>query len=170
VNEETSEEADIEPRNELAGAATESPSKSHNDVNCVVELAGVLVPTIDQERRASLSLDVLGVLQGAPWQLRDGPRTRNVGTVELHAEAILLRVGGVPNIVSNEEGSEEENIVDRRVLGVSGAVAENEDRLSGVDERNAGHVPEDEHPAPLLMEDVPGGGDAVLTLHDGVGV
>ena len=41
------------------------------------------------------SLDVLGVVQGAPWQLREGlPVSRD--TLSLHLEATLLRHGGVP--------------------------------------------------------------------------
>ncbi len=51
----------------------------------------VPVPAVGQQNAAALGLEVPGVLQRAPGQLREG-HPRNVGALELHAETVLLWV------------------------------------------------------------------------------
>ncbi len=76
--EERTEEEHVEPRDEVAEAARGSPGGSHDDVHGVVDLARILVPAVDEEGGTGSGGDVLGVLQSAPRQLREGPRTRDV--------------------------------------------------------------------------------------------
>lgn len=126
-------------------------------------LASHLVPTVAQNGVARITLDADGVLNLLPGKLGECLALDLVASA-LGAEELGLAVARVPNPVHEEVGGEEEDegkagvrVHGRVVVGkVDGAVA--------VREGHTGHVPEDEHEAPLFVEDVPGrGGSATCT-------
>jgi len=150
-------------------ATRETPTESLNNINGVVELTSIFEPAVDKERGTSLCHNVLGVAESTELEVGKSPRTIDVGTVEYHAETVLLTVSSVKNVVSSEVNDSKDDIVSKGELLVQ-RVVESVDGLSGVDKSDTGKVPEGKHPTPLLVEDVPRGGNAIFTLHDSVGV
>ena len=73
--------------------------------------------------------------------------------------------------LTNDQESEVEVDQIRRIGGINaGLVLQDVERLVAVEERHTADVPEVQHPAEVLVEHVPGAGNAVLTLGGGVGV
>ena len=170
VGDHGGEEGGIEPRKGAAEAGDEGPAHGEPHVGRVVQLAAVAVPAIGEEVIAAGHADDARVgPDAAPGQLGEGG-AGGLGAALGGAEAVLLGAARVPDPVGEEVGGEEEGeegarpaVGQRRVVGqVDGRVA--------VGQRHAGHVPEDEHEAPLLVEHVPGGGDHLLALAARVGV
>lgn len=154
VNDHTSEEDRVEPRERRIKAGDQTPRDSKEQIAGVVDLAGLAIPAIGQ--------NLVSVLGG------DGPRVGDAAVLEvgesgtlvyhatlLLAELVLLAVGGVPDVVHPEVGGRQEDdkpcwpcVLRRVVVGnVESAVA--------VGEGHTCHVPEDEHEAKLLIVHVP---------------
>jgi len=68
------------------------------------------------------------------------------------------------HIVGREQGAVERNIADGRELILGGVVRGHVDVRVAVGEGHAGKVPENDHEAPLLVEDIPGLRNALLGL------
>ena len=126
----TGEEHGVEPREGTVKPSDETPGIGEEEVASVVDLSGVAVPSISQNRIASLGLDYARILNSLPGELRKGLPLQQRATL-LGAEAVLLRVGRVPDPVYEEVGDEENGheirvpaVGRRRVVGkVQGAVA-----------------------------------------------
>lgn len=163
------EEDRVEPREGRVEASDQTPAESKVHVASVVNLASVLIPTIAEKSVASVGLDLLGVLDSLPGELRESLAV-HLEAALLGTEHVLLRVAGIPDPVGEEVASKEP---DKNGPGVSvnlGVVVGKEDGAVAVRQRHTSHVPEDEHETPLLVVHVPGNGDHLLTLAAGVGV
>jgi hypothetical protein len=109
--EDGNEEDGIEIRDGRAAALTQTPGQAHNPVCNIVGLARIRPPAINEQtvsgrhvrnrRKLDIenspvsSLDVLGVVKCAPWQLREGLAVRS-DTLSLHLEATLLGHRSIP--------------------------------------------------------------------------
>lgn len=167
-NHETKEDR-VEPREGRVEAGDHTPAESKVHVASVVDLASILVPTITEEGVTSVGLDLLGVLDGLPGELREGLAVELVTTL-LSAEHVLLRVTSVPHPVGEEVAGEEPDKNGPGVRVNLGIVVGKEDGAVAVRQRHTSQVPEDEHETPLLVVHVPSGGNHLLTLAAGVGI
>ena len=102
------EEQRVKPRERTTEARDEAPRQCKEQITRIVNLACVTVPPISQDLVAVLGLDGAGVLDGLPWELGEGFALDDCAA-GLGAETVLLRVGGVPDPVHEEVGSEEED-------------------------------------------------------------
>ena len=110
--------------------------------------------------------DLLGIsLHHTVCKLRKSPAF-DIGPVALHAVAVALALDCVPEVVCGEEEKEEGDNGPGRNGDGGGLMSGDEPRLETIDIRHTGTVPEDEHPAPLLVEDVPRGGHALFSLNE----
>jgi hypothetical protein len=166
VHDHAGEEGDVEVGQEGAEPAGQAPGGGHDDVAGVLHLAREGVPAAD-EQVALGGLDVGdGLLQDGPGNLRKAHRAA-------HADFAggLLAVGRVEHVVADQQ---EDEVGVNQVLGIGRGngllVAQDVERLEAVQEGYAADVPEVEHPPEVLVEHVPGAGDAVLALGGGVGV
>lgn len=146
----------------------QAPGDGEPYVCSVVNLARQTVPAIDEDSALG-SLYGLGIVDRLPGNLGEGVASHHLSA--LHGtEAILLAVAAIPDPVPEEVGSEhgyKERLVPA-VLG--GGVVGQVDGAMAVGQGNTSKVPEDEHEPPLLVVDVPGGDDELLTFGTGIGV
>ena len=119
-----------------------------------MDLASIPVPSVNKNGIARRSRESLGVVDGLPGNLGEGPAPDNLAA--LHGpEPVLLAVAAVPDPVKEEvrdekrgKGDSVPSVLRRVVVGkVDGAVA--------VRKRDTGQIPEDEHESPLLVVHVP---------------
>jgi hypothetical protein len=144
----------VEPREWAVESGDEAPGIGEEEVACIVDLAGISVPSVSQDRVTCLGLDYARVLNSLPWELREGLPLQKSTTL-LGAEAVLLGIGGVPDPVYKQVGDKENSheirvpaICGWRVVGkVQGAVA--------VAQGDSSQVPENQHKAPFLIVHVP---------------
>lgn len=87
-------------------AADETPSNHSDSIDSVVNLASIAVPSRGEEGAAVLAADEGGVVDSLPWELGEGFAEDESSLLHL-AEAILLAVAGVEDVVAAEEGDEE---------------------------------------------------------------
>lgn len=169
MRDHAAEEEGVEPGEGALETGDQAPADGEEGVAGVVDLARLAVPAVDEEAVARRSGDLARVLDGLPGHLREGVALGE--GAPLHGpETVLLTVAAVPDpvheqvrdIEAGEEGAVPAVLLGRVVGQVDDAVA--------VRQRHAGHVPEDEHEAPLLVVHVPGGDDELLALGAGVGV
>mmetsp|Transcript_20786 Transcript_20786/g.70756 ORF Transcript_20786/g.70756 Transcript_20786/m.70756 type:complete len:499 (+) Transcript_20786:1301-2797(+) len=169
VDDHPREEDEVPVGHERPEAADEAPRERHYDVARVVRLAHVPIPAVHEQLAAPRGVDALGVvLQRAPRQLRERPPLHE-SAGELHAEVVLLRVGGVPQVVGENQEDVHKGgvcrvVLERVALSPRHGVAQQVQGGGAVRDRHAAHVPEYEHPPPLLVEDVPRGWHAVVSL------
>lgn len=64
-----SEEDGIEPWERTIESSDQTPAEGEVKVGGVVDLSGVLEPTVDHERVTRLGPDDFGVLDSLPWEL-----------------------------------------------------------------------------------------------------
>ncbi len=166
VSDHAHEKERIEIGKRSAKSTTESPGEGHDGVGRVVDFASIAIPTIDEKRISTSCLDHFRILEGTPGKLGEGFALHK-GAAKLHAEAVFLTVGCVPNIVGKEKGSKEE---DEKGSGVLGIVFEDVERLKAIDKRYADIVPKDEHPAEFFIENIPSRRNAFFSFHTGVGI
>mmetsp|Transcript_10566 Transcript_10566/g.43690 ORF Transcript_10566/g.43690 Transcript_10566/m.43690 type:complete len:280 (-) Transcript_10566:980-1819(-) len=161
----------VEVRQDVAKATCEAPDERHDDVARVVHLPCICVPAADEKLRACIAgrNDDHGILQRAPRKLWERPLSGGVRAAELGFEAVLLAVAGVPHVVRDQEHRGQDCGVGMAVLLLA-QLSQDIVWLVRVHQRDASGVPEDEHPTPFLVEDIPCSGDALLTLDAGVGV
>mmetsp|Transcript_6660 Transcript_6660/g.21020 ORF Transcript_6660/g.21020 Transcript_6660/m.21020 type:complete len:299 (+) Transcript_6660:1850-2746(+) len=164
VHQVRKEEGKVYERHPRAEPADEAPAERHGEVGRVMRLACVRPPATDEQLGASVRCHVLRVFERLPRELRQRPRPLDVRARLLHPEVVLLRVGRIPDVIGRAQDHVERDRVPARVLDRPGDLCEI-DRLEAVDERHARKVPEDEHPAVLLVKDVPCRRDALLALH-----
>jgi len=162
------EEDGQEPGDRAFEATDQTPTQKLAEVGGIVDLAGETVPTAGQEC-TGFALDESGVLDRLPRELREGLALDH-GASLLLAETVLLAIAGVEDVVCCEEHDEEGDVGLRRPLvDVGGGAHQVEDAMA-VRQGDTGHVPEDQHEAPLLVAHVPGGDDELLALTAGIGV
>lgn len=163
------EEDGVEPREGAAEARDEAPADGEEGIAGVVQLAGLAVPAIDEEAVPRGGGDLARVLDGLPGDL--GERVAlGVGAALHGPEAVLLAVAAVPDPVDEEVRdvqADQEGAIPAVLVG--GVVGEVDDAVA-VGERDARHVPEDEHEPPFLVVHVPGRDDELLALAARVGV
>ncbi len=171
VDEHEEVECPVQERQEVAEAARRAPNESLDRVGGVVDLARLADPAVDEDFLAAGALDRLGVLEDAAGEVGQRLAANDLvgDSVAHHAEAVLLADGGVEDVVGEAEDGDEqvEEVVGE--LG-GGADLDDEERLDAVEDGDAGEVPEDEHPAELLVVDVPARRHALLALLARVGV
>ena len=156
VGDHAAEEDGIEPGEGALEACDEAPADGEEGVACVVHLAREAVPAVNEDNVAVGRGDGLGVLNRLPRHLREGAAPDDLAALRL-PEAILLAVARVPNPV-DEEVADVEGRQRISVPVVFGRVVRGEvDGAVAVRERDAGHVPEDEHKAPFLVVHIPVG-------------
>lgn len=158
-----------EPGEEGVEATDEAPRARLDPVGSVVDLSGVSVPTVSQERRAVLALDVFWVLQDLVWQkwerLSDG-----LVTCHDFSERVLLAICRVEEVVGGKEQCVAERQVCCRPVVLSWLVVVEIEGALAVAERHARDVPEDQHEAELLVGHVPRWDNQLLPLGARVGV
>jgi hypothetical protein len=155
VDDHAGEEQRVEPRKWAAEPSDETPGISKEEVAGIVDLPGVTVPPVGENRVSSLGLDDAGVLNRLPGELRERLPFEQQATL-LDAEAVLLRVGSVPYPVYKKVRNKERGHK-VRVPAVGGrwVVGKVQDAVA-VAQRHASQVPEDQHKAPFLIVHVPG--------------
>lgn len=169
VRDHAAEEDGVEPGEGAAEPRDQAPADGEEGIAGVVQLAGLAVPAVDEEAVPRGGGDLARVLDGLPRDL--GERVAlGVGAALHGPEAVLLAVAAVPDPVDEEvrdvQAGQEGAVPAVLVGGVVGQV----DDAVAVGERDARHVPEDEHEPPLLVVHVPGRDDQLLALAARVGV
>lgn len=168
VRNHAAEEDWVEPGEGTFEASDESPRHREPDIRGVVNLACKTVPAINKDGTSG-RLDDLGIVDGLPRNLREGPAVHDLATLR-STEAVLLRVAAVPDPVPEEVGAEERSqsppVPTVGVWVVIGKV----DRAVAVGQRNTSKVPKNEHETPFLIVHVPGGEDEFLGLAAGIGI
>lgn len=156
MDDHAGEEDGVEPRERAIEAGDQAPGNGEVGITGVVDLASVAVPSIDEDRVSRFSLDGAGVLDCLPWELGEG-LSLGEGSTFLGTEAILLRVGGVPDPVHEEVGSEKSN----QKWGSEGVAVEiiqvvcHIQSAVTVSKRYTSQVPENQHEAPFLVVHIP---------------
>lgn len=119
-----------------------------------MDLPRLPIPPIAQDAVPPLGRDTLGVVNLAVLEVGEG-KTLVDDAAFLLAELVLLRVGGVPDVVGAGVGDDEgdDDVGGEGVLG--GVVESDVEGAVAVGEGHAGHVPEDEHEAEFLVVHVP---------------
>lgn len=154
VHNHTRKEERVKPWEWATEPRDQTPSQGKIQIARIVNLAGVSIPSIDQNAVPRFRLDRARVLDSLPGQLGEGFAWHE-SSAFLRAETVLLRVGGVPNPVHKEIGGEEgDEEVGGPAVGRWGMVGEVEGAVA-VRKGNASQVPEDEHKAPFFVVHVP---------------
>ena len=163
------EENGIEPWEGTGEAADYAPAEGEVKIAGVVDLTGVAVPAINEERIAGRGLNGRRILDSPPWELGKGVAGAVV-TALAASEGVLLTVRRVPYPVDEEIGDIQEDedgtrqaIDGRRVVGEV-------DRAVAVGQRDTSEIPENKHEAPLLVIHVPRRDNELLALGARVGV
>jgi hypothetical protein len=154
VDNHTGEEYGIEPWKWAIKPGDQTPSISKEEIAGIVNLSRIAIPSVSENRIPSLGLDDARVFNSLPRELREGLPFNQQATF-LDSEAVLLRVGGVPDPIYEKVGNEEcrhkiwvPAVCGRRVVGkVECAMA--------VAQGYASQIPEDQHEAPFLIVHVP---------------
>ena len=186
VHEDAEEENGIEHGDGGVEACAQTPCEGLDPVGGVVDLASVLPPSVDEKLVAVLCLDVFGVLKVGAWN--DGERIAGfVFSLLLHLERRFLSHRTVEDRVAHNQSDEHCNLADEGELVRRCGAADHVDDGVAVGEGAASqstpcqvpmydsdlhssHVPEDQHPAKLLVEHVPCLRDHLLPLGAGVDV
>lgn len=168
VRNHAAEEHRVEPREGAVEAGDETPGHGEPDIGGVVDLAGEAIPAVNEDG-AGGGLDNLGVVDGLPWNLGEGPTVDNLAGLR-GTETVLLGVAAVPDPVP-EEVSSGKGTKSPRVPAVGVRVMVGKvDCAVAVGQRDTREVPEDKHESPLLEVHVPGSDNELLGLAAGVGV
>ena len=169
VDNHAAKEDRVKPGERAAETGNETPADSKEEIASVVDLACLSVPAISQNLVSVGSLDSLGVLDAAVFEVGESGALLNDTTLFL-AELVLLRVGRVPDIISVEVGKSQKSGKPGREAVLGGVVVGDVESAVAVRQRHASHVPEDEHEAKLLIVHVPGCDDEVLALCAGASI
>ena len=107
MDDHASEEDRVEPRERAVKTGDETPRKSEEEIAGVVDLPGLSIPSIAQDAVSLLGGDGLGVVDLAVLEVGEGGALLNNAAFFL-AELVLLRVGGVPDVVDAEISDDHE--------------------------------------------------------------
>lgn len=142
VDDHAGKEHRVEPRKWTAEPGDETPGIGKEEVAGVVDLSGVTVPPVGENRVSGLGPNDAWVLNCLPWELRERLPFEQQATL-LDTEAVLLRVGSVPHPVykkvGNKEGGHEVRVPAVSGRGVVGEVQS----AVAVAQGYASQVPED---------------------------
>ena len=95
----------IEPWEWALESSDQTPRERKVEITCIVNLSCISVPSISQDRITSGGLDNARILDSLPWELGKS-LALDKGATFLRSEAVLLRVGGVPDPVDEQVGGE----------------------------------------------------------------
>ena len=184
MDQDSQEEGWIEHCNGSVETRGETPRQGLTPIGRVIDLAGVLPPSVNEELVAVLCLDIFRLVDFGPWYDRECV-TRLVLALLLHFEARLLGHGSVKDAVSADEDDKHEGFANERELVSRGGGANHVDDgvtigewtshqhgffLASSSHLHSSHVPEDEHPSKLFVEHVPSLRDHVLSLGTSVDI
>lgn len=157
------------PRQRALKSTHQAPTRQLNKVRGIMHLARLAIPPTRHQRPTILTTNESRVLDSLIRKLRER-LTRDESSLLHLPEPVLLRIAGIENEVSSGQEHEESDVGEGGPLVDAGIVTgEVKDSLA-VGEGNAGHVPEDQHEAPLLGGHVVGGDDEFLALGAGINV
>jgi len=159
VDEQWSQIRCVGEREIRAESTRQSPRPRHHDIAKVVHVASVLPPSIKQQLRTTLCLQIVGIRQLTPRKLRE---VADFVASTLLAEVILLAVGSVKDPVSNDV---HERNRDSKPCGVfHGTNLVQVESLHRENERHHDQVEHQQHPAKLLVNDIHAEWDARFSL------
>lgn len=140
-----------------------SPRERLEPVCSIVDLASICPPSARQQAVSVFGLDKGGVLDDAPWELREC-LAEGRDSLHLHPEATLLGHGCVKDVVRDQELGVECDVCGGAKM-VRGRIVRGHihDRVA-VREGDSGKVPEDDHESPLFVEHVPCLRNALLSF------